>query len=87
MFLKTLQSSPENACVGRVYFRKAGHACGINKKDKFKDETPLNSIPILSFWSVKMPAKIETGHCVQVPTRKVSKISPGRSLFYKVAGL
>ena len=42
---------------------------------------------IPNFWSVKIPTKIETGHCVQVPTRKVSKISPGRSLFYKVAGL
>ena len=66
MFLKTLQSSPENACVSRAYFSKAGHAWGI-KKDGFKDETPLNSMPFLSFWSVKMPVKIETGHCVQVP--------------------
>ena len=37
------------------------------KKDKFKDETPLNSMPITSFWSEKMPSKIETGRCVQVP--------------------
>ena len=67
MFLNTLQSSPEKACVGRAYFRKVGHACGINEKDKFSDETPLNSMPILSFESVKMPVKIETGHYVQVP--------------------
>ena len=39
------------------------------KKDKFKDDPaplPLNSMPILSFWSGKIPAKIETGHCVEV---------------------
>ena len=67
MFLKTLQSSPENDCIGRACFRKAGHACGMNKKEEFKDETPLSSMPVPSFWSTKMPAKIETGHCVQVP--------------------
>ena len=32
-----------------------------------------------------MPTKIEIGHCVQV--QHVSTISPGRSVFYKVAGL
>ena len=67
MSLKTLQSSSENACVGRAYFKKAGHACGKNKKAKFKDETPINSMPVLSFLSVKMPAKTEAGQCVQVP--------------------
>ena len=32
MFLQILQSSPENASVGREYFRKAGHVCDMNKK-------------------------------------------------------
>ena len=36
------------------------------KKDKIK-ENPPKQLAILSFWSVKMPAKIETGDCVQVP--------------------
>ena len=51
--------SAGNILEKRAYVR-------YEKKDKFKDETPLDSMSILSFWSVKMPAKIETGHCVQV---------------------
>ena len=37
------------------------------KKDKFEDETPLNSMQIQGFWSVKMASKIKTGHCEHVP--------------------
>ena len=37
-----------------------------NKKDKFKDETPKQHANS-TFLSVKMPAKTETGYCVQVP--------------------
>ena len=64
MFLKTLQNSPENA--GHILQRQGMRAVRI-KKGKFKDETPLSSTPILRFWSVKIAAKIESGHCVQVP--------------------
>ena len=39
---------------------------------------------IPSFWSVKIPGKIETAHCMQVRTQLVSKISRGRSLSYNV---
>ena len=32
---------------------------------QFKYETPLNSMQILGFWSVRMPAKIKKEHCVR----------------------
>ena len=47
--------------------RQGMRAILIKKKTNLKMKPTLNSMPILSFWSVKMPAKIETGHCVQVP--------------------
>ena len=52
--------------AGHILKRQGMHAVKI-KKAKFKDETPINSMPVLSFLSVKMPAKTEAGQCVQVP--------------------
>ena len=67
MLLNTLQNSPENFSADKVYFRKAGHMCGVNKKGKkIKDETSLNNMQVSIFWSAKMSAKIETGRSVQV---------------------
>ena len=51
-----LQKTPVS--VGHILERQGMRAVCI-KKGKFKDETTLNSMPILSFWSVKMHAKIE----------------------------
>ena len=52
--------------IFKAYFRKAGHACGMNKKEDIlfnfgllkKDSPPLKSMQTESVWSVKMPLKI-----------------------------
>ena len=60
--------------ISRAYFGRVGHAYSLNKKEhllenleQFKDETPLNSMQISGFWSMKMLTKIKKGHCVRVP--------------------
>ena len=37
----------------------------VENLGKIKYETPLNSMQILSFWSVKMSAKVKKEHCVR----------------------
>ena len=57
------------------YFRKAGHACDLNKKGLLSENLrqfdekrckPLSSNEVSNFWSVKMPTNNKR-HCVWVP--------------------
>ena len=50
--------------AGHILKRQGMRAVKI-KKDKFKD--PPKQHANSKFLSVKMPAKTETGHCVEVP--------------------
>ena len=44
---------------------------------QFEDEIPLNTIQVLSFYSIKTSEKNRKGHCVLTRTQYMSKIGPG----------
>ena len=76
--------------VDRAYFRKAGHACGVDKKEHFskfraiRTRKPLKQEANLKFWEWKNFQKSLKGHCVVFRTQKVSRISPGRRICFHI---
>ena len=67
----------------RAYFRKAGHACGMDEKGYFLVnlgqldlETSLNSMQIPSFWSEKLSTKFKKYIACRNHTQYVSTVSP-----------
>ena len=76
--------------VDRAYFRKAGHACSVDKKEHFskfraiRTRKPLKQEANLKFWEWKNFQKNLKGHCVVFRTQKVSRISPGRRICFHI---